>query len=150
MGAISKNVISEGEWCAPTRELKNSKLLKLVHQSRKIITETTPCVVEVTPQEDVVMLVNRKPEPPVTDAPEAIVAAIVTPEPEVDEVAAERREAIARTEIARVAIAPFTVDAEGSAAQYPVYRDRFRSLRVAFALMSLAAVAAVLFVMLAR
>jgi hypothetical protein len=63
MGVISKNVLENGEWCAPTRELKNSKLLKLVHQTRKIITDTGRAdAVEVTPQDDVVLLVNRKPE----------------------------------------------------------------------------------------
>jgi hypothetical protein len=149
MGAISKNVVSEseGEWCKPTRELKNSKLLKLVHQSRKIITEPVRTDVEVMPQqEDAVVLVNRKPEPPVTDAPEAIVIATV-----VAPTAEELIERPSRENLDRVALAPFTVDAEGSAAQYPVYRDRLRPLRVAIAVtLPLAAVAAVLFVLLAR
>ena len=51
---------AEGEWCAPTRELKNSKLLVLVHQTRKFIRETLqPIEVEQT-ADDVVLLVDRK------------------------------------------------------------------------------------------
>jgi len=60
MGAISKNVIATGDWCAPTRELKNSQLLKLVHKSRKIIRETLQPVA-VERDGDVVMLVDKKP-----------------------------------------------------------------------------------------
>lgn len=138
MGAISKNVLEAGEWCAPTRELKNSKLLKLVHQSRKIITERAPSEIEVMPQDDVVMLVNRKPELPSTTAPEAVVIAAVL-------------EPVERPSRDRVAIAPLTITADGSAAQYPVYRDRLRPVRVAIALtVPLAAVVAALFVFLGR
>jgi hypothetical protein len=144
MGAISKNVVSEseGEWCKPTRELKNSKLLKLVHQSRKIITERVRTDVEVLPQqEDVVVLVNRKPDDSITDAAsKAIVIAVVPPS-----------EPVELPSLERVAVAPFTLDAEGSAAQYPVYRDRLRPLRLALAVMlPLAALAVVLFVLLWR
>jgi hypothetical protein len=131
MGAISKNVLEQGEWCAPTRELKNSKLLKLVHQSRKIITDRAPSEIEVTPEDDVVVLVNRKPEPPVTAAPEAVVIA--------SEIAPEHRPRA------------LSQNPECSAAQYPVYRDRFRPLRVAITVtVPIAAVAAALFVFLAR
>ncbi len=126
MGAISKHVLSDGEWCAPTRELKNSKLLKLVHQTRKIITDTGRAdAVEVTPQEDVVLLVNRKPE---------------------EEVCEPAREKLERSAIAAISLLP-----DGSLASYPVYRDSWRPLRVALAVaVPLAAVAAVLFVLLAR
>jgi hypothetical protein len=60
MGATSEAV--EGEWCAPTRELKNSQLLVLVHKTRKLIRETLQPI-EVTaesPDDDVVLLVDRK------------------------------------------------------------------------------------------
>ncbi len=118
MGAISKNVLDE--WCAPTRELKNSKLLKLVHQTRKIITDTGRAdAVEVTPQEDVVLLVNRKP-------------------------------AIERPALERSAIAPITLLPDGSLASYPVYRDKLRPVRLALAIVvSLTAIAgAVSFVLM--
>jgi len=126
MGAISKNVLEAGEWCAPTRELKNSKLLKLVHQTRKIITDTGRAdAVEVTPQDDVVLLVNRKPDEPVVDARGS------------------------RPQLDRSAIAPISMLPDGSLASYPVYRDRHRRLRVALAVMlPLTAIAAVLFVLL--
>ncbi len=131
MGAISKHVLSEGEWCAPTRELKNSKLLKLVHQTRRIITETGRAdAIEVTPEDEVVLLVNRKPR--------------------VDQNKLERdkRE---RSKRERSMIAPISLLADGSIASYPVYRDSFRPLRVAFVVMvPFAAVAAALFVLLAR
>jgi hypothetical protein len=124
MGAISKNVISDGEWCAPTRELKNSKLLKLVHQTRKIISDRATAEVEVSQQEDVVLLVNRKPDE-VVSAP--------------------------RPPLERSAIAPISLLADGSVASYPVYRDKFRPLRLALAVaVPAAAVAAALFVFLAR
>lgn len=127
MGAISKHVLSDGEWCAPTRELKNSKLLKLVHQTRKIITDPGRAdAVEVTPQEDVVLLVSRKP----------------------DDGDSDRQ---SRDKLERSAIAPISLLADGSVASYPVYRDPLRPLRLALAMMvPLAAVAAVLFVLLAR
>lgn len=127
MGAISKNVLENGEWCAPTRELKNSKLLKLVHQTRKIITDTGRAdVVEVTPQDEVVLLVNRKP----------------------DEVVEARG---SRPELERSAIAPITMLPDGSLASYPVYRDKLRPVRLAIAVMlPLTAIAAVLFVLLTR
>ena len=103
MGAISKHVLSDGEWCAPTRELKNSKLLKLVHQTRKIITDTGRAdAVEVTPQEDVVLLVNRKPD---------------------EEASSDRP---SRDMLERSAIAPISLLADGSIASYPVYRDSLR------------------------
>lgn len=127
MGAISKHVISDGEWCAPTRELKNSKLLKLVHQTRKIITDTGRAQTVVTPQEDIVLLVNRKPD---------------------EETPNDRP---SRDKLERSAIAPISLLADGSIASYPVYRDSLRPVRLALAVMvSLAAVAAVLFVFLAR
>lgn len=118
MGAISKHVLDE--WCAPTRELKSSKLVKLVHQTRKIITDTRADAVEVTPQDDVVLLVNRKP----VEAP------------------------VARPE--RTAIAPITVLANGSLASYPMYRDKLRPVRLALAIIVpvTAIAAAVLFVLM--
>jgi len=113
MGAISKNVLENGEWCAPTRELKNSKLVKLVHQTRKIITDTGRAdAVEVTPQDDVVLPVNRKPE-------------------------------VERPVLERCAIAPITQLADGSLASYPVYRDKLRPVRLALAvIVPLTAIAA--------
>ena len=140
MGAISKHVLADGEWCAPTRELKNSKLLKLVHQTRKIITDSdrAPTVEVAADQDDVVMLVNRKPDE--VAAKDHIADAIAT---ELD--------MPSRPQLERSAIAPISLLADGSIASYPVYRDSFRPLRVALAVMlPLAAVAAVLFVLLAR
>ncbi len=140
MGAISKNVLGEGEWCAPTRELKNSKLLKLVHQTRKIITDRATTETEVTTeQDDVVMLVNRKPE---------AIAEGTQPGFEVD---VELDESPARDKLERSAIAPISLMPDGSVASYPMYRDTLRPVRLALAvLLPLAAVAAVLFVLLAR
>lgn len=115
---VSKNVLENGEWCAPTRELKNSKLLELVHQTRTIITDTGRADA-VEAQDDVVLLVDRKPED--------------------------------RPSFERSAIAPITLHADGSIASYPVYRDKLRPVRVALAVMvPLTAIAAVLFVLLAR
>lgn len=118
MGAISKNVLDE--WCAPTRELKNSKLVKLVHQTRKIDTGRADAV-EVTPQEDVILLVNRKPK----EAP-------------VERPAMQR-------------IAPTALMPDGSLASYPVYRDKLRPVRLALAaVVSLTAIAGVVLFVLMR
>ena len=53
--------------------------------------------------------------------------------------------------LARSAIAPISLMPDGSVASYPMYRDTLRPVRLALAvLVPLAAVAAVLFVLLAR
>ncbi len=121
MGAISKNVLENGEWCAPTRELKNSKLLELVHQTRKIVTDTGRAdAVEVTPQDDVVLLVKRKPM-------------------------------VERPLLERTAIAPITLLPDGSLASYPVYRDKLRPVRLALAaVVSVTAIAGVVLFVLMR
>ncbi len=124
MGVISKNVLENGEWCAPTRELKGSKLLELVHQTREIITDSGRAdAVEVTPQDDVVLLVNRKPAEAPVESPV----------------------------LERSAIPPITLLADGSPASYPVYRDTLRPVRLAVAaLVSLTAITGVVLFVLMR
>jgi hypothetical protein len=108
-----------GEWCGPTRQLKNSQLNQLVHKSRKIITEDLRVVVEVTREDEAVLLVNKPPE----DA--AVIGAKVDALPEAVVLEIEPLERRRET--------------HGSGSMYPMHRDTLRPLRILLLLLVISA-----------
>jgi hypothetical protein len=108
-----------GEWCGPTRQLKNSQLNQLVHKSRKIITENLRVVVEVTREDEAVLLVNKPPE----DA--AVIGAKVDALPEAVVLEIEPLERRRET--------------HGSGSMYPMHRDTLRPLRILLLLLVISA-----------
>jgi hypothetical protein len=118
-----------GEWCGPTRQLKNSQLLALQNKSRSVIvSENLRVDVEVARDDEVVVLVSKPPESA------AVIGSGVDALPEAVVLEPPRN-------LERVSMPALEKPREklGSGSSYPVHRDTLRPLRVLLVFLVIAA-----------
>lgn len=130
-----------GEWCGPTRQLKNSQLLALQNKSRSVVvSENLRVDVEVAREDEVVMLVNKPPES------SAVMGSRVDalPEAVVLEPCSSGSSPLGARNLERISMPALEKPRVklGSGSMYPVHRDTLRPLRVLLVMLVILAIAA--------